>query len=196
MNNQQSEGSGFSPIRDLQIVEILLSFFFQALGSVPQMFLRRRFGINHFGMSTGCGILLFWLYYGVTAELSTSEPFGVVFLMWLALNIWHRISAYRHDGTPNRVHSRYNGWPILCDLLPISERIAKRWIEPIFMLLCSMIFIAFNAPCLLLFFACASFASGIDSTQIELRMKSRVRQIRDAEIDQEVLMNEFDRYSK
>lgn len=181
---------------DLRLMELWVRVTFQAMGSVPHMFSRRCFGVNHFGLSTALGIGFFWLYYAVMIEASFSEPFGWVFLAWLTMNLWHRSVAYRKDRSIHRVHSRYNGWPLLCDFLPISEQTAKNSLEPIFIILCSMIFIPLKAPCLLIFFVAAGMAGAIESTMMDHRMKARVRQLRDAEIEHQVLMEEFDQHSR
>ncbi len=129
-------------------------------------------------------------------EAAFSEPFVWVFFAWLGMNFWHRSVAYKKDRSFHRVHSRYNGWPIICDFLPVSEQTAKDSLEPIFIILCSMIFIPLKAPCLLIFFIAAGFAGAIESTMTNHRMRARVRQLQDAEIEHQVLMDEFDQSSR
>lgn len=196
MSNSRPDDSGVNPMADLRFVENCFRVTFQALGSVPQMFIRRGFGTKHFGLSTALGIGFFWLYYVVMIELSYSEPFAWVFFAWLGMNLWHRSVTYRKDRSIHRVHSRYNGWPILCDFLPVSEQTAKNSLELIFIILCSTIFIPLKAPCLLIFFVVAGFAGAIENTMTNIRMKARVSQLQDAEIEHQVLMEEFDQQSR
>ena len=196
MSNTRSDDSGINPMADLRFMEFCFRVTFQSLGSVPHMFIRRRFGTHYFGLTTALGIGFFWLYYAMMIEASFSEPFALVFLAWLVMNVWHRSVAFKNDRGIHRVHSRYNGWPLLCDLLPISEQAAKSNLEPIFIILCSMVFIPLKAPCLLIFFVVAGFAGAIENTMTNLRMKARVRQLQDAEIEHQVLMEEFDQESR
>lgn len=196
MSNSRTDDSGVNLLADLRFMEFCFQVTFRALGSVPRMFIRRRFGTKHFGLSTALGIGFFWLYYAVMIEASFSEPFTFVFLAWLIMNVWHRSVAFLSDRSVHRVHSRYDGWPILCDALPISEQAAKTHLELIFIILCSMIFIPLKAPCLLIFFVVAGFAGAIENTITNLRVKARVRQLQDAEAEHQVLMEEFDQQSR
>ncbi len=100
-----------------------------AWAAMMYAFTRRSFGrdfFNHWGMS-GLLVLSFWALVSVPPDQTV--PLSVMMAAFVMLALWHR-SHSPQVLFGETLHSRYSGWPLVCDVLPISERTAKSLVEP------------------------------------------------------------------
>jgi len=120
------------------------------------------------------------------------------FLVWLAALVCQRVYTWVMIGRGARVHSRYDGCPLLAMLLPIKES-AARWLEPVLCFLASiglgMAADDYQSPALAglaswLFWGGISL--GLDHGIYEALQWRRVQAMRDARMDQAELLNRYE----
>lgn len=155
-------------------------------------FTRRSFGVKFFTPWGISGLLVLSGWSALTVPPQESGPLSATCVAYFSMCVWHRIQApISLNGEP--VHSRYIGWPRVCDVLPVSESVAKAAVEPCLVGLAGFGLAEFN-PSLGLFFVIGSIACLLDWLYLSRRDYRRARQIRDAEIEQERTMDTYDQY--
>lgn len=105
-------------------------FVAEAWATTLRLFLRRNFGVEYFGLPQATGLIVLCLYVAVTTPEGQMFPFAVMVLIMFGLLILHRLTSVLSYANPDRPHSHYDGWPLVCDLLPIREEWAKLYVEP------------------------------------------------------------------
>ncbi len=172
----------------------LVRYVVHAWASMMYAFTRRNFGRNYFnwwGMS-GLAVLSFWAVVQVPIEESVG--ISVMMAAFVLLALWHRAHSPR-EFQGQTLHSRYTGWPLLCDVLPISEVAAKSFIEPGVIAMIGWGISNINQG-LGLFILLGAVACILDWVYLSRRDYSRASRIHDAEREQDRVMDTYDRYFK
>jgi hypothetical protein len=166
---------------------------FHAYASVIQAFIRHRFGSRYFGPCESIGVIIPIIpTLGYVAPI----PMTHVILPCLApvyafLMLWHRVNAIGASKKV-RMHSRYNGYPLLCHVLPFSEDVTKRRIEPIAVAMLGFFLLPVD-PSLALFVMFGGFVLRMEHDEITRTDEDMIRRIEDAEIENDMLSEEMDR---
>lgn len=104
-------------------------YVIHAWAAMLYAFARRSFGrhfFNRWGMG-GILVLSFWACVSTPPE--QAFPVTVMMAVFVMLTLFHRSQSRKGlDGVIQ--HTRYNGWPRICDVLPVSEQFAKSILEP------------------------------------------------------------------
>ena len=107
----------------------LARYVIHAWAAMIYAFTRHSFGRDFFDFWRMSGLLVLSFWSVVTVPLEESLPLTIMMAAFVLLAMWHRThSPPRLQG--ETLHSHYSGWPLVCDLLPISEGIAKSVVEP------------------------------------------------------------------
>ncbi len=190
--NPQNGLTGPSTFEMIHILGNILQFIVKGWAAMIYAFTRRNFGIHYFCISRMSGLLILSVWSIATDPTQDFMPHNVMLFSFIGLSIWHRMRANKTFYLEAN-HSRYNGWPRICDWLPISEKFAKEAIEPFFVILISGLLFFVN-PSLALFVFIGAFMCAFDGDFIKYRHIARARQIRDAEMEQESVMDAYDKY--
>ncbi|MGE0758368.1 MAG: hypothetical protein AB7O38_15170 [Pirellulaceae bacterium] len=157
-------------------------------------FTRRGFGVEFFNFWGLSGLLVLSAWSVVTVAPQDAAPLSFMCIAFLALAAWHRVRSPKYL-FGQAIHSRYMGWPWICDILPISEHTAKASVEPAMVGLFGLGMVEYS-PSLGAFVIIGALACLLDWIYLNQRDYKRARQVRDAEIQQERLMESYDRYFK
>lgn len=187
--NGQSELYQPTLEENAQLAIGLTGWLSKAFANTIHVFTRSRFGGSYFDFATLCAIPIIELW---GAFHSPADPLHYHALAgaWFAALIFHR-GQYFLTSTKRRPHSLYNGFPWLCNFLPIGESTAKAVVEPGIVALIgwgiSLVDLGLGQLLML-----AAAASVVDHALIRLHMRGRLQKMRDAEIEHGVVLNEFD----
>lgn len=151
-------------------------------------FTHRSFGEEFFTYRQlqGLAVMSGWAVISVRPE--DSLPISVMMAIFVMLTLRHRAQT-RAELDEEPIHPAYIGWPIICDWLPIKEEFAKLVVEPGVLIMIGWGVAQFN-ECLGWFLIIGSVACFLDFCYLSVRDRTRVRQLRKAEIEQR-RMNEL-----
>jgi hypothetical protein len=164
----------------------LLSLVVQGWACVAYVFLRKRFGESYFSAQIIFTILIILLYCELYGQ-GNPLPYGVLTLAWVIALCLHRFA----DGlkpTHLHPHSRYNGQSILSKSQEFSKLISEPVVVGGIGLIVSRYdrafgwFLIWTALCIVL-----------DFLLIKDRTSRRLKRLKDAEIEQNLMMDEYDR---
>ncbi len=152
------------------------------------VFLRTSFGLEGIGI---CGLGTMVMILGWGAYANCLPMFGF-FVLWLAALIVQRVRTFL-DWRSGKVivHSRYNGYPWLSRLLFRSQdELKAKGFDAFLCLAVGGILCQFNQP--FGFYVMAGFSSILFTECMMVEsMKRRLRQMRDAEIEQRYLAETY-----
>ena len=176
----------------LSALGLWLRYIVHAWAAMMYAFTRRSFGrgfFNFWGMS-GLLVLSFWAV--VTTPPQDALAISVMMAAFVMLSLWHRHRSPK-ELNGEVLHSRYMGWPLICDVLPIREDVAKCVVEPGVVCMIGVGMVQINES-LGWFIVIGGIACMLDWLYLSRRDYSRARQIHDAEKEQERMIETYDRY--
>lgn len=187
--NQPAEGDLFKRLENnfawVQIVAHAIACSFYA-------FTRRNFGREFFSLNALCALGVF-VGFGIASTHRIEVCFfQAMAFAWICTVAGQRLSASILRSA-DCVHSRYNGWPLLCDALPFSEAMTKRFIEPLLVFSIGMAARLSDFPMIGAFGCWGGIACIIDSMGTQYHMSRRAMEMNDAQIEQRVQIDTFDR---
>ncbi len=160
------------------------------------VFTRRGFGRDFFGVATLASVPILLMLASMSQSNSELALFKALSVAWILSVGLHRIQLLWKPHTVGR-HSRYNGWPILCDVLPIDESIVKMLWEPAVIGALGVMAHCVSMSAFGAYLMLGAAACFIDGWVIEHRMFRRTVQIEDADIEHRVMLSKSQgRYSK
>ncbi len=105
-----------------------VSFVVRGWAAFMYAFVRHSFGREYFSRSKVFGGMLVLSVWSFGLPRDELLPFSLLMAAFIFLVLFHRFRAARV--TKDVQHSRYVGWPLVCHVLPISEEVAKSYVEP------------------------------------------------------------------
>ena len=189
--NQEQQGP--SVVGTLEALQISFNIILRGYAALIHAFIRHRFGAKYFGLWEIIGMFV-PIFFVMTVACFAPIPMSVVpslGTIYIFLMIWHRMQGVSLSKKSIR-HSQYNGYPWLCHVLPFSEDIVKRRVEPVALVLAGFGVVVFD-PCLGIFLMVGGFAIRLDHDELERRQELMIERIHDAEIDQDLLADELER---
>jgi hypothetical protein len=189
---QQQEQPAPSFEQDMANSAAIVTWIVASLASLTSVFTRVNFGRDYFRWQILLGLLALWFY---SAETSPHDAMpclvftGVFFLMLFHHRVRYFVS---HAGRDQKRF--YNGQSRLCVEDPtLPEDTAKLYADP-FVISCAAILVWDLWSPSLGKFLLVSAACGVIEHLMCLRyLREQVQDIRDAEIDQEIVSREYDR---
>jgi hypothetical protein len=160
---------------------------------VAEVFIRRRFGSRYFH-DWRC--VIGFLFIVCTASLCQTTR--DVYAMWglvygyLGLIVFHNLAASSRQAQNIFEHSKYNGWPRLCDLTGWSEPFCKKWAE-VFATILGGVCLLPLAPPLAITFMIAGFCLATTHSLIERHELVEAQRMADAELHLQAVMERFGR---
>ncbi len=150
-----------------------------------QPFLRRGFGRHYFQMQAVMVvpvIVLLSMFAG---------PAHVLPLLWFLVAMLvacfiHRMIGFRSLSLTNYQHTRYDGHPWLASVLPFSESIVKRGVEPLLTALVGLL-LAPVSTVLTAYLIAAGFLNAFFTIQRDAFVPHRTRQMNDRLMEQREL---------
>lgn len=188
MQPQQQEQLG--TVRDaIGTANGLVNLFFiccTALAATVYPFLRVRFGSRYFGLIQLAGLPISWLIGVTTCLPDTIWPFTYFTYAYLVALFFQRIST--GNALKNGYyHSRYNGYPLACRFIGVSESVAKSFVEPLFVSSLGVMVLILTQHSFGIFLIAAGIAILLDHAQIVDFHRRRAMEIRDQEILNQVI---------
>lgn len=150
-----------------------------------QPFLRRGFGRHYFQMQAVMTIPVLVLLSMVAGPAHVCPLLGFLGAM-LAACALHRLSGFRSLSITNYQHTRYDGWPLLASVLPLSEKTIKRIAEPLFTVLIGFCFAPVSVV-LCGYLILAGFLNAAFTIQRDALFEHRTRQMNDRLMEQRLL---------
>lgn len=164
-----------------------------SVGSVSlEVFLRRGFGSRYLHTQAALAVLLilFWPLFFPDRDLAPMFWFLLAYLFMCARARAARLAKWLR-GREDNTHSRYNGRPWLCSLMPSTPELAiKGKIEPTLALCTGIVISGLNEPlgCYLVF---AGLCMGINFSVLQARDRARMLDLRDSLIEQQLAVERF-----
>ncbi|MBX3444186.1 MAG: hypothetical protein KF774_17415 [Planctomyces sp.] len=151
------------------------------------VFLRCDYGRDGIGLYGLISPLLI-LGYGSFANCG---PMFVYFVLWVAAVLCQRMRQFRNWRRGAIIHSRYNGYPFVSKrLFPRLTELNARGVDAFLCLVIGGVLAQFSQP--LGFFVMAGFLSILFSEAVMVEAtKRRLRTMRDAEIEQRYLAEQY-----
>lgn len=170
----------------------LLTIVVRAWACSMYVFTRRKFGQKYFTASFFAAIPIIGFFGLATSQTAAQMSIHVGFIwLWVTLMIIHQVSKmYRKD--EDEVPSNYDGWPRICDWMNVSEANAKTYWEPVLCVLVGAVVMMIDIS-LGSFIGIGGLAIGLDHQRNVDGIREKVRQIRDAELEQELIRKEYER---
>lgn len=165
----------------------LIYFLSLAYSTCLIVFSRWRFGTQAFGTHALVSVLIFFFGTACTGSLSI----GGMGILWLLMLIVHRLATWRAWSRNERVHSEYAGYCWILTWSYGSERRARE-MEPAVWVLVG-IPLGVISPYLMGFVWGGAVALAIRTIIEDQAFQNRIRNMMDAEIEQEVLIEEWQR---
>ena len=188
---QQQQGGGPSIVDDMETSAFVIGLLMSSLAVITYPFTRVNFGRDFFRFQAILGLVILWFYSGFTSP-HDAIPCVVLTVAFTGMLIYHRVRHFIFGAGADQ-NSRYNGAPRACRDGRISESTAKLLVEP-FVITCFALLIASLWSGSLGVFLLASAVAGIVEHVTYLhRQRQHIQEIRDAEIDQDILTDRFDR---
>jgi|ERR1700722_7008543 len=154
-------------------------------------FMRSGIGYEAFGFTSLFSAILM-LFLGGAVPAPDMFTF---FLLWLFAVVIQRGRSWQAERNGGNVHSHYQGWPVLAmRLVPFVKRqsTAKIWVEPLMVLAAGRL-ICFISPFVGDFVMWGSFSLAFTARVQRQFWRARVRQLRNAQLEQEQLTEMFNR---
>jgi hypothetical protein len=154
---------------------------------------RSDFGHRYFGLLAAAGLAVFWF---VLAANEPPSPLGLANLLGIFVcfrMVLHKQRARRQRMRPDARHSYYAGFPWVARLLRSSEHTAKRFWEPLMVLLVGLS-LRQAAPalgCYLMGGSIAMLVLYLVGLEYRQRMVERYR---NAQLEQQQLADELDQF--
>jgi hypothetical protein len=155
------------------------------------VFMRGGYGTHYFEWICPIGCLVYIVYVCACSPAINSEPWIEFGILYLALVALHRQTAY-HSPRRDRTHSFFEGHSLLTSHYNWRPGTAKKFGDPIFSVLLGVGMAAAHWENLAVFMWISALMGGIDGLLYENAIKERTRMMRDAQIEQDQLMDEFD----
>lgn len=162
----------------------VIYFFALAYSTCLTLFSRWRFGPNAFGLYALVSPVIFVLGMCLFHDLAI----GVMALAWCVMLIVHRVNTFREAVAGIRLHSEFAGYPWIARWYG-SEKLARMH-EPALWLLAGLVLVI-ASPFLMLFVWGGAAALMVRTVMEDLAHENRVRNLLDAEIEQEILLDEW-----
>ena len=180
------------PIPFGYVLEQLAKLLIRGWANMFYPFLRFSFGRQYLQPMAWGGLLVLWVWAGMTApSLSLQIPHGIFAGGFLFLACAHTLFAKDFfRGSP--LHSFYTGYPLVCLVLPISEGLAKCFVEPLCIFMLSGIVNQWSHS-LGGFVAIGGIMCMFDNLGLKLNTEAKARQLRNAELEHEAIMDTYDR---
>lgn len=159
------------------------------------VFTRRGFGRDFFGLSTLASVPILLAIAMMSRSLVELAYFKALSVAWVISIILHRMRILIKRSGPG-THSRYNGWPILCDFLPLDESVAKMLWEPALIASAGLVMHCLSMRAIGAYLFIGGVACLIDGWVIQHRMLRRTVQIEDADIEHRVMLSKSQGYGK
>jgi hypothetical protein len=161
-------------------------------GAPVETILHRNFGPRHFGVPAAAAILLipFWSVFWPHDDC---RPLLGFLLAYLVMCLFARLGIFWRGLRGRHAHSRYNGTPRICRLLPrLDEVQIKLYVEPVLVFLAGVLLLAITPPLgsFLMFSAFGLFAS---VAMVEAYQRQRTMDLHDAYLDQHAFADSFRR---
>lgn len=190
--NGDSRGAIESANDTLKALGNLLHLLAHAWSAMIFAFTRHSFGQRYFNLWGLGGVLVLSAWAVFTVPPHEMLLHNIMLFSFLFLAAFHRARAPKmFRGGP--VHSRYDGWPRVCDALGIPESTAKWFVEPLLVSAIGGLLCAINVS-LGLFIVIGAGMGILDRAFVHDMQLERARQMRDAEIEQDAVMDVYDRY--
>lgn len=155
------------------------------------VFTRRGFGRDFFGLATLAAVPILLVMATMSrsnAELTLFKSLSIAWIISVSIHRIRLISGLSDLDT----HSRYNGWPMLCDFLPVEEQVAKLLWEPSLIISLGLLAHCVSMKAFGAYLVIGGAACLIDGLIIKQRMVRRSVQINDADIEQRVVLSDFE----
>jgi hypothetical protein len=155
-------------------------------------FIRTRFGPRYFGLIQLSGLPISWLFAVTTCLPHTIWPFTFFTYAYLLVRFFQRFVT----GKALRAgyyHSRYNGYPLVCKYLSVSELTAKAFVEPLIIGGLGIAVLLITQHSFGIFMIVGSVAMLIDHAQLVDYQRRKAWEIRDQEILNQSMSKELER---
>lgn len=175
---------------DMQRTESRFRFGTSIFSSMIHPFTRVGFGRNYFGFQSLFGILALWLFTAQTSR--DAVPCLIFTAAWI---IARNVSRYRYylQGWGQNESSHYNGLPKVCLDGNVSENAGKLLYEPLVAGSLSFLILCFVNESLGLFLMFSTACSVLEHLNCLRGVNAMVEQMRDAEIQQQIVFDEHER---
>jgi hypothetical protein len=151
-------------------------------------FIRSGFGYEAFGFTSLAAMIGMLLLGG----LAPAPSMFTYLVLWLYAVVIQRGWSWQAERSGEHTHSKYQGRPTLAMGIPFVKResTAKAWVEPLICLIAGRL-LYFLSPFVGDFVMWGSFSLAF-TAQVQHRFwQARVRRLRDAQLEQEHLMQMF-----
>ncbi len=196
MNQPPQQPEQLGTFRDsINLANGLMNLFLISCTGVAATFypfLRTQFGIRYFGLIQLAGLPISWLFAVSTCQPDTIWPFTYftyAFLMALFIQKFSTGKAIRKG----YFHSRYNGYPLVCRYLNVSERNAKIFVEPFIVGAIGIAVLIFTQHPFGAFMIVGGVAMLLDIAHMIDFQRRKAMEIRDQEILNQSLSHELER---
>lgn len=179
-----------SVIDTANVLSFVVWLVVHSYASVIYAFTRRRFGKNYFGMFECAGLFAPLIVITFVDPSTGPTLLPYVSNVYLVLMLWHRLLS--PSPSSSQLHSKYNGYPRLCYLIPLDEMIFKKGLEPLLVGLAGIGVFQLDVG-IGLFLIFGGVAELVDYGYIEAEFERKIKRITDAEIEDAFLMDELDR---
>lgn len=189
MNDQQNTDG--NPEQTKQVVSFLLTNVIGGWASFGGVLFRYGFGTRYFAWRGPIGCLVYLLFVSVCFSKIAHEPWVEFLVAYLICIIVHRIEANR---SPQKHHTHSSAWghSLFTQYFNWHPITAREYGEPVLVSLVSITIIAMGWPCLGLFMLGAATMGAVDANANRRAHEHVIRMMRDAELEQDNLMDEFD----
>lgn len=150
---------------------------------------RRSFGTRHFGV-----LPLFFLFLPVWFAFGQESPIelGVMFVFAIGSVLLMMINTKQDRLDGRQVHSRYSGWPRVCDWLSINEYTAKAFVEPMLVVISGGLLLWLGVQSLGCYLILGGAMMSGSYRMARQQIRRQARDVRDAEIYSDYLDNEVE----
>src|ERR1043165_3139413 len=185
---QPPDGGGLLP--DLRRTANVFALVCEILAVSTAVFIRRRFGPRYLGIQAALAALAI-PFFVVFFPYDDPRYLGWYFVAFLAMWFLARTGAAARAARGVQSHSRYNGFPHLCSLLPwVGEFAIKRIVEPAVVLAVGAAVAGINEP-LGVYLMLSSFGLAATAAMHEMYERQRAMDMLDAYMDQQALAERF-----
>jgi hypothetical protein len=188
--NAREPSPGGPSMPDFRSAANIFALILFILAVSTEVFLRKGFGPRYFGLQSALAALAI-PFFTIFFPHDDPRPLMWFLMAYLGMCLLCRIGTMACTARGLHCHSRYNGRPLLCRVLPwMSEVAIKRSVEPAVVLVAGLLIAEWNLP-LGSYLMLSAFGLAATAFLIEAHERQRSMDMLDGYLDQTVIAERF-----